>query len=267
MARDATPSTSRSSDRPPNQWGLAEAALAWPAAIFVGSFAYIFVLQFGDYTSAISERPGGHLGRTVGQLTNGDALGDNAVPLVWQMLLLVPGWIVLLGVSWLFAGALGHQRGWSLSGPWSDVSLGVFSGMALQIPVVVLVVLLIQAIFGEIEQSGRALALVDTADTWPKVVLLIVFVGLGAPLVEELFYRGIVQSSLVRSLGPVLGIGLASVIFGAVHLSLIEFAPLAAVGAGLGYLYWRTGRLLPAIIAHATFNLFTLVNLLVASRS
>lgn len=235
--------------------------------MFVGSFAYILVLQFGDYTSAISERPGGHLGRTVGQLADRQALNDNAVPLVWQMLLLVPGWIVLLGVSWLFAGALGHQRGWSLRGQLSDVPVGVFAGVILQIPLVVVVVLIIQAIFGEIEPSGRALALVDMADTWPKVFLLVLFVGVGAPLVEELFYRGIVQESLVGSLGPVLGIGLASVIFGAVHLSLIEFAPLAVVGAGLGYVFWRTGRLLPAIIAHATFNLFTLVNLLVASRS
>lgn len=235
--------------------------------MFIGSLAYVAVLQGGGYSSAIAERPGGHLGRTVAQLSQGQPLQDTAMPIVWQMLLLVPGWIVLLGVSWLFAGAIGHDRGWSFRGKLSDVPVGVFSGAVLQVPIVFIVVVIVQAIFGEFEQSGRALALVDMADSWPKVLMLVLFVGVGAPIVEELFYRGIVQQSLVRSLGPVIGIGLASLIFGAVHLSLVEFAPLVAVGAGLGYLFWRTGRLLPAIIAHATFNLFTLVNLLAASRS
>ncbi len=254
--------------RPRSSWGAGEALLAWPAAIMVGTMGYLVVLQVGDYSSTIPERPGGHLGRAVAQLAAGEELRDNTVPLLWQMLLLVPGWIMLLGVCWLFAGALGHERdGWSLKGKASDIPLGAFSGAVLQIPILIIVLIIIQAIFGEIEQSGRALALVDMADTWPKVALLVLFVGVGAPVVEELFYRGIVQRWLVDTIGPVLGIAIASIIFGAVHLSLIEFAPLAVVGAVLGYLYWRTGRLLPAIIAHTTFNMITLVNLLVASRS
>jgi len=168
----------------------------------------------------------------------------------------------------MFAGALGHERvGWSLRGEPSDIALGVFSGAALQVPLLVIVVLIMQAIFGDFEQSGRALALVDLADTWPKVILLVAAVGVGAPIVEEMFYRGVVQRWLVDAVGPVLGIGIASVIFGAVHLSLIEFVPLTVVGVILGILFWKTGRLLPAVIAHMTFNMFTLVNLLVASRS
>ncbi len=249
-------------------WGIAEALLAWPAAVMVGTIGYLLVLQVGGYSSSIPERPGGHFGRAVAQLAAGEELRDDSVPLVWQMLLLVPGWIMLLGICWLFAGALGHTRdGWSLRGKASDIPAGVFAGAVLQLPILMIVLVIVQAIFGEIEQSGRALALVDMADTWPKVALLVLFVGVGAPIVEELFYRGVVQRWLVETAGPAIGITIASVIFGAVHLSLIEFAPLATVGAVLGYLYWRTGRLLPAIIAHTTFNMITLVNLLVASRS
>lgn len=254
--------------RAQQSWGVAEALLAWPAAVVVGTMAYLVVLEAGGYSNAIPERPGGHLGRAVAQLASGEELRDDSVPLIWQMVLLVPGWIVLLGVCWLFAGALGHTRdGWSLRGKARDVPLGAFAGALLQIPILIIVMILVQAIFGEIEQSGRALALVDLADTWPKVAVLVLFVGVGAPVVEEFFYRGVVQRWLVDTAGPVVGITVASVIFGAVHLSLIEFAPLATVGAVLGYLYWRTGRLLPAIVAHTTFNMITLVNLLVASRS
>jgi len=255
-------------NRGKQRWGITEALLAWPAAVMVGTMAYIVVLQAGGYSSAIPERPGGHLGRAAAQLAAGEELRNDTVPLLWQMLLLVPGWIALLGVCWIFAGVLQHERvGWSLRGKASDLPIGVFAGAILQVPILVIVMTIVQVIFGEIEPSGRALALVDTADTWPKVALLILFVGIGAPVVEELFYRGIVQRWLVDTVGPVLGITLASVIFGAVHLSLIEFAPLAVVGAVLGYLFWKTGRLLPAIVAHSTFNLITLVNLVTASRS
>lgn len=252
---------------PTNRWGLTEAALAWPAATLIGTLSFVAVLQAGDYSVDIPERPGGHLGRAAAQLVSGEELRDDTVPLVWQMLLLAPGWIALLGIVWLFAGALGRQRdGWSLKGEFGDLPLGFFSGAVLQFPIVLIVVLLVQAIFGEIEQSGRALALVDSADTWPKVLLLFLFIGVGAPVVEELFYRGVVQRALVDRLGPVLGISIASLIFGAVHFSLIELAPLVAVGAVLGIVYWKTDRLLPAIIGHMTFNMFTLVNLVVATR-
>ncbi len=250
-----------------NRWGAAEALLAWPAAVVIGTTAYLIVIQIGGYSASIPQRPGGHLGRAVGQLARDETLRNDTLPLVWQMLLLAPGWIALLGVSWLFAGALGHERtGWSLRGEASDVPLGVFSGVLLQIPLLIIVLVIIQAVFGEIEQSGRALALVDMADTWPEVAILVLFVGVGAPVVEELFYRGLVQTWFVDRLGPVVGIGISSLIFGAVHLSLIELAPLTVVGMVLGLLYWKTGRLLPAIIAHMTFNLFTLVNLLAAAQ-
>jgi membrane protease YdiL (CAAX protease family) len=248
-------------------WGGTEALLAWPAAVFIGTSAYLLVIQLGGYSASIPERPGGHLGRAAAQLAQDEPLRDDTMPLIWQMVLLAPGWIALLGISWLFAGALGHTRtGWSLRGEPSDIPLGALSGLLLQVPIVVIVVVIIQAIFGEIEQSGRALALVDMADTWPEVAVLVLFVAVGAPVVEELFYRGLVQTWLVDRLGPVVGIGISSLIFGAVHLSLIELAPLTAVGVVLGVLYWKTGRLLPAIIAHMTFNLFTLVNLLAAAQ-
>lgn len=271
---DTTPSSASSSgDASPlvagssNHWGLTEATLAWPAATVVGTLLYVVALQVGEWSASIPERPGGHFGRAAGQLATDQVLRNDTLPVAWQMLLLLPGWIVLLGVVWLFAGALGRDRsGWSLRGEATDVPLGIAGGFLLQFPIVIMVVLLVQLIFGETEQSGRALALVDSADTWPKVLLLVLFVGIGAPVVEELFYRGVVQRSLVSRLGPLLGITIASLIFGAVHFRLVELAPLAAVGAGLGFLYWKTGRLLPAVMGHVTFNMLTLVNLIIATR-
>jgi membrane protease YdiL (CAAX protease family) len=93
---------------------------------------------------------------------------------------------------------------------------------------------------------------------WTVVVLV---ACVGAPLIEELFFRGLVQTRLVGRLGPVPGIVLASLVFGAAHLlawngpeSLAYAWAVAAGGLVLGTIRYLTGRLGPGIIAHALFN-------------
>ena len=90
---------------------------------------------------------------------------------------------------------------------------------------------------------------------------LVVITCIGAPLVEELFFRGLVQTRLVGRYGPFAGIFVASVLFGAAHMiawnGAITFVyAWAIVGGGvvLGTLRYLTGRLGPSIVAHAFFN-------------
>lgn len=89
---------------------------------------------------------------------------------------------------------------------------------------------------------------------------------IGAPVVEEIFFRGLIQTRLVERLGAVRGIAITSVMFGAAHLigwvgpeSLVAAAAIAGSGAVLGYVRHRTGRLGTSIAAHAFFNLFVVV--------
>ena len=250
------------------EWGLVEACLGWLASTFVAGLLFVLALQSADFTSQ-PQRPGGYAGRAIGQVSTGQALEDTAFPIAWQLLLLFPGWIILLAVPWLFAGVLGRERpGWSLKGKPSDIGLGVISGLLLQVPILIVVVMVMRLVFGEFEPSGRALALVDAASASPLlVVLLVVCVAVGAPVVEELFYRGLLQPALIRLTNPVIGIAVASVLFGAVHFSVVELLPLSVVGLVFGLLAHRTGRLLPAIVAHMTFNSFTLALLLIAGTA
>ena len=62
-----------------------------------------------------------------------------------------------------------------------------------------------------------------------------------------------------------MGIGITGVIFGAVHFSLVDLAPLSVVGIGFGILAHKYGRLLPAIVAHMTFNAVALIAVLAAA--
>jgi membrane protease YdiL (CAAX protease family) len=77
-----------------------------------------------------------------------------------------------------------------------------------------------------------------------------------APLAEEVFFRGLVQSFFRRALhSPRLAILLASAIFAAVHYNQPQAIPsFFALALALGYNYERTGRLTGPILIHAIFN-------------
>jgi len=88
--------------------------------------------------------------------------------------------------------------------------------------------------------------------------------ALGAPIAEELFFRGLTQPFLQKYFGGVGGLLLTAVLFGFAHLGsnpIEAVLPLAFFGLIVGMLAWRTGRLGPGIVAHITFNGITVVAL------
>lgn len=88
------------------------------------------------------------------------------------------------------------------------------------------------------------------------VVLAIVSTVVLAPVCEELFYRGLIQSMLRRYVRrPWTAILVASGIFAAVHWPQVQDMPaLFVLGVALGYNYARTGRLVAPMVIHALFN-------------
>ena len=91
------------------------------------------------------------------------------------------------------------------------------------------------------------------APAWVIAVLLILAIGPG----EELFWRGVVQWGLVRRLGPALGWGVATAIYGGVHLAagnpMLVVAALVA-GGFWGLLYLRLGRIAPLVVSHILWD-------------
>lgn len=97
---------------------------------------------------------------------------------------------------------------------------------------------------------------------------------------EELLFRGIVQGQFRRAYGVVPGVVIASVLFGAVHITAlftsgagtaslsVTIGITIALGLVLGALYERTRNLLVPILAHGLYNavLFFLQWLLATGR-
>jgi len=140
---------------------------------------------------------------------------------------------------------------------WPDV-LGLGVGALCQLVLIRAVYLPLEAVwpdtFSEDRLTENAQDLVDRAGDG-SVWLLVLIVVIGAPLVEELFYRGLLQRSLAARFGhgPVL-VGVAAV-FALVHFRPIEFPGLFVIGLVFGWAALRSGRLGPAIMVHVGFNL------------
>lgn len=91
--------------------------------------------------------------------------------------------------------------------------------------------------------------------------ILVILVCVGAPLVEELFFRGLLQTRLVDRYGAVPGLVVTALLFGAAHLAAWQGAvtfvyawSIAGAGLVLGVIRHYTGTLGAATIAHAFFN-------------
>jgi membrane protease YdiL (CAAX protease family) len=74
---------------------------------------------------------------------------------------------------------------------------------------------------------------------------------------EELMFRGGVQRSLNRAFSnPHLAIWLTAIIFSAIHVQFYGFIPRMLLGAGFGYLYYFSGSLWYAMLAHFINNAY-----------
>lgn len=140
--------------------------------------------------------------------------------------------------------------------------VGVPIGVLTQILLVPLVYLPLRALFPEAfsqqQIEERARELWDRADG-PWLVALVALVAVGAPIVEELVYRGLIQQSLSSRIDDTLALVATAAFFAAIHFVPIEFPGLFVVGLVFGICFQRTGRLGLPIMAHMAFNVTGLV--------
>ena len=74
------------------------------------------------------------------------------------------------------------------------------------------------------------------------------------PFAEELFFRGFILAAMIKSIGIVPGITIASLIFAISHGEVAIIVPVFASGVILSLLYIKTGSLWPPLAAHSTQN-------------
>jgi hypothetical protein len=168
--------------------------------------------------------------------------------------------LTLMGASLAVAAAafrngLGRGLGLSLRHWLFDAgraAMGLLIAMPLVLGTLAVSELLIP---GDYEKEHDLLKVLPTLGIAWKALGIFSAVVL-APLAEETFFRGILQTTFRRYTNrPWVSIACASVVFGAVHAAFLQTVPaLIVLGIVLGYNYDRTGRLITPILIHAIFN-------------
>ena len=78
---------------------------------------------------------------------------------------------------------------------------------------------------------------------------------IAAPLLEEVFFRGILLEGFLKNYSPAKAITWSALIFGMVHLNPWQAIGATVDGLLIGWLYWRTNSLIPGLIIHMFNNL------------
>lgn len=94
---------------------------------------------------------------------------------------------------------------------------------------------------------------------WVYVFLFAAVIG--APMVEELFFRGLTMRALEKRLGPIAAVIGTTIVFTLAHFqggswqgTVVLFASIGAVGLVLATVTMSVGRLWPSVFAHMLFN-------------
>ncbi len=252
------------SDRPPLISILRILAMVLAGFVFIGPLFGILaatLIYDGDFMSAMSD-PAGHP-----DIRNGLLLSQGIAATIG--LILLP-WYYLK-----FSEQRRLRDFFRKENTWPMLVLLVFvasMGLALAISPVVEWNATIHfpewmSSFGrwvrDTEAVAESIIEIITRDLSPLVfVFVFVVVAILPAIGEELVFRGLIQTELVRATrNPHVGIWLASILFSAIHLQFLGFLPRTLIGAFLGYLYYWSGNLWIPVLAHFFNNGVQLVGL------
>lgn len=167
-------------------------------------------------------------------------------------------WVAIRHRGWVPALGLRSDRA------VNDLAVGAWSGAAVFGLAAFVVLPLLQFLWEAV--TGNAPPPIDQPvipvdPSSVQIVLGVAAVVIGAPVAEELFFRGFLFGSLRARLSFLPSAAISGAAFALFHVQPLLVAVMVFVGVALAYLYERRGSLTVSIAAHAIFNMigFTLI--------
>ncbi len=248
------------------QASLWDVAIGYIGIIFIPSLILLPVALYVAYQST------------------GDATDPQALTTATDAALKSTGWLVVAGLAlqWailLFAVWLGGRKtdgGWRTLVKWDvkwrkDLLVAVGFTVTLVAAQIVARLLLI-GLFGiDTNNLGNTDIVTDMKGAWLAVIILCATVG--APIVEELFFRGLFFNVTRRKWNVPVAVIVSSLAFGLLHAqgtvasTIYTVASTTIVGACLALLYWKTNRIGTNILSHMVFNITGVALALLAIQS
>ncbi|MFM1819233.1 MAG: hypothetical protein RIS61_831 [Actinomycetota bacterium] len=184
------------------------------------------------------------------------------------------GWGLIISTSAPWLGL----AGWPLYAAWrkgngvrldfgmlatkQQIKLGLLGGL-VAVTAGIALAKISERIFGPINSAAGELALEQSGAVLVVFSLLIVF---GAPLVEELAFRGMLFSSLVKAkVNGFVAVVISAAVFGLFHFEPSRILILFAIGLVLGEIRRRTGSTLASVATHFMVNAPATIAILITS--
>ncbi len=229
-------------------WGLGDVLLAVPFIVLATVVASIVAVAIGALTGSLD----------LDDLTSGDGAtlpsSMFAASLVGQQLGQgIWPWIV---TKW-------KGRSMALDWGWQFKPIDLLIGPGTAILALVLALsagALISELVGVTEEVSNT-GFLDDAEGTLSYWILILGVVVGAPISEELLFRGLILRAIEKRAGAVAAVIGSTIAFTLPHYIAVSGAELAvllgtigSIGLVLGVVAVTTRRLAPVIIAHVLFN-------------
>lgn len=135
-------------------------------------------------------------------------------------------------------------RGYLLSKPWGTLLWVALFSLGTIIPLS----FLYEQLGIEMDENTQQIITSMMKEPWGYVA-----VGILAPLAEEVVFRGAILRTLLGIMSKKnhwVAIMISAAIFGIVHANLAQFINALLMGLLLGWMYYRTGSLVPGILLH-----------------
>lgn len=229
-------------------WGLGDVLLGIPLIVIVAFLGTVVGLAFvpRDQISGVQD----------GSIDAPSALLACSL-LAQQLAQGVWPWVVS---KWK---GLGLASDWKLRFQPIDLAIGLGAAiMAFGLAAVASGVVSSLVDLADESQAENTQFLLDAKGT-PWLAVFLVAAVVGAPLTEELLFRGLVLRAFEKRFGKVVAVIGSIVAFTLPHFTgsnldgtLVLFASIGAVGLVFGVVAVMTDRLGPTIVAHVIFNAF-----------
>ncbi|MFA6001039.1 MAG: type II CAAX endopeptidase family protein [Thermoleophilia bacterium] len=159
-------------------------------------------------------------------------------------------WAVTLGVAFTYMKIRGYQLSLNILGfrrtrlwtaIWLTIVVRILAGIA-------------EAIYSNYVTPEQTSVTDMFGLSVASYILTMILVAVLTPVVEELFFRGIIHQGLEQRLGFFPGAIISSAIFALAHIDPTLYIPIFILGFGFAYLMHRTRSLWPGIAGHFLVN-------------
>ncbi|MEO3388044.1 type II CAAX endopeptidase family protein [Mesorhizobium sp. CAU 1741] len=158
--------------------------------------------------------------------------------------------------SWPAFGVRRTTARWMLMGVGAGIAAFVLKSLSI---------LGYLALTGDQSNPQEIYAIGASGGLW-TVMLATLFMTLLTPLGEELLFRGVVTTALLRY-GPLVGVVGGALIFALFHGINLVFPAALVTGLIAGEIFRRSGSVWPAVAVHAVVNLPTIPVMVLASAA